>query len=289
MQGVVELSDLGAHGPQHGPQPAETGLECLAQVRQGVHGIHLAAVEDGLGEAPHHQGEQAHEGHGEAQLGDRLVQDLQTRGQPGQLRARGPGELGDALSEHLRLGLGAVAGVVGDQLTDAPHPHLHRPDRAVGGLHGGDEAQVLVELEDQGVGVLLHGCHRVEDPGHSAQALGSGRRDAHPGADQGGHLARQSRQGHVVQGGEAQGRQLRGQLATAELTELVARGAPGLEVALLGAHPTVGLLDLVPGLGVHRLDPHREIPLTQRHDRGEDPVVQTVHRTVGDIAASRAL
>ena len=76
---------------------------------------------------------------------------------------------------------------------------------------------------------------------------------------------------------------------TAELTELVARGAPGLEVALLGAHPAVGLLDLVPGLGVHRLDPHREIPLTQRHDRGEDPVVQAVHRTVGDIAASRAL
>ena len=184
------------------------------------------------------------------------MQDLQARGQSGQLRSRGPCELGDALGEHLRLGLGAVAGVVGDQLTDATHPRLHRPSGVVSGLHGGDEAQVLVELEDQGVGVLLHGGHRVEDPGHGTQALGSDRRDAHPGVDQGGHLTRQGRQRHVVQRGEAQGRQLRGQLATTELAELVARGAPRLEIALLATHPTVGLLDLVPGHGVHRFDPH---------------------------------
>ena len=187
-----------------------------------MHGVHLSAIEDGLGEAPHHEGEQAHEGHGEAQLGDRLVQDLEPRGQSVQLGTRDAGELGDALAEHEHLGLGAVADVVGDQLADAPHPRLHRPGRVVGGLHGGDEPQVLIELEDQGIGVLLHGGHRVEDPGHGTQALGGGRRDAHPGGDQGGHLTRQGRQGHVVQGGEAQGRQLRGQLTATELTELVA-------------------------------------------------------------------
>ena len=205
-----------------------------------------------------------------------------------QLGARDAGELGDALTEHEHLGLGAVADVVGDELADAPHSRLHRPGRVVGGLHGGDEAQVLVELEDQGVGVLLHGGHRIEDPGHGAQSLGGGRRDAHPGGDQGGHLTRQGHQGHVVQGGEAQGRQLRGQLTAAELTELVARGTPGLKVALLGAHPAVGLLDPVPGRSVHRLDPHRQEALAQRHDGGEDPVVQAVHGTVGDVAAGGA-
>ena len=216
------------------------------------------------------------------------MQDLEPRGQCAELRARDAGELGDALAEHEHLGLGAVADVVGDQLADAPHPRLHRPGRVVGGLHGGDEAQVLVELEDQGIGVLLHGGRRVEDPGHGAQPLGGGRRDTHPGGHQGGHLARQGHQRHVVQGGEAQGRQLRGQLATTELAELVARGAPGLKVALLGAHPAVDLLDPLPGRSVHRLDPHRQVPLAQRHDGGKDPVVQAVHGTVGDVPAGWA-
>jgi len=84
---------------------------------------------------------------------------------------------------------------------------------------GGVPMYVEEDVDDEKADLhLSKGCNTL----NGAQALGGGRRDAHPGGDQGGHLTRQGRQGHVVQGGEAQGRQLRGQLTATELTELVA-------------------------------------------------------------------
>ena len=162
----------------------------------------------------------------------------------------------------------------------------HVEKRALGVRQRGQQPQVLLELEDEQVGVLLDLADDRQDLGHGT---GHGRRGrhAHARGDQVGDLAGQLRQRHRVQRLDADGSQLAGQLVGTVLSDLAPRGSARGDLALAGAHGAVDLFRRLLRDGVERLGAYREVPAIDRHDGGEDAVVQAVRRAVDHVGAHR--
>ena len=214
-----------------------------------------------------------------------MAQGVHTIGQSAQRGCGGSGQLDDLRGQRIRP-VHDIEGAPAHDPAEGLGTIGHVEKRALGVRQRGQQPQVLLELEDEQVGVLLDMADDRQDLGHGTGDRRWGRY-AHARGDQGGDLAGQLRQRHRMERGDADGAELARQVVRTVVADLAPRGAARGHLTLLGAHGAVDLLRGLLSSGVERLGAHREISAADRHDRGENTVVEAVRRAIDHVGAHR--